>query len=150
VLLRLRISTASFGVFHARHWLLNGKHEVNFQTGEPDYGIDNATLRRQWQHFRNEVDEWRMILLWLPTFVEQNFNTADENLQKAYKLIQGTYEQYVRETELAEARMRDHLDMIDSAKGTEMAELSIYESKRVMLRESIKSLAPLQIGRRLY
>jgi hypothetical protein len=136
-LLGWRAHEESFDIARFRVLLRSKAHKQNYAAHDSMFKVSNSELQSLWYHLRDRVDEWRMTLHALPTFVEYNFNTLDGDFQREYKLVQGTYERNVLELELLEAKVRDHLDMIRSAKSMEMAQLSIYESKRVLLCKSL-------------
>jgi hypothetical protein len=94
--------------------------------------VDTRTL---WPRLRTEVDERRSTLLWMPRFVDQHFDLKNAEMQAAYNDVKERFELHFKDLELAKLRLRDHIGIESSQKSTEMAEQSIRESKRVMLRE---------------
>lgn len=109
------------------HPLLNG-----YTHWERWYGSDPRTL---WHALQNQVDNGRMILRQLPAFLEDNFDFKEHSLQSNFQAIRSVFERYVEEWETAELRLRTYIDDVSSLKTTEMAERSIAESKRVILRK---------------
>jgi hypothetical protein len=90
-----------------------------------------------WNQLRDELDDRRRVLNTLPGFIQHNFGAVkDPAVQQALDSMVSRYGQYTRVLEIAEARLRDQIDMISSGKSNEMAERSIQESKRAILRTS--------------
>jgi hypothetical protein len=92
--------------------------------------------RIMWARLRTEVDEQRSTLLWITRFMHQHFDLNHDGMEVACKDLKERFECHFADLELAEIRLRDHIGMQSSQKSTEMAEQSIRESKRVMLRKS--------------
>jgi len=86
-----------------------------------------------WNRLRNEADERQAILDTLPLFVHENFNSDDASFKRAYKTLEMKVERCTKEVTLAEGKLRDQISIVSTIKSTEMAEISIEESKRVML-----------------
>lgn len=84
---------------------------------------------------RHEIDSRRAVLNALPEFVRRNFDIEDPRIRIALDSVGSTYGRWTRELEIEEASFRDRLNVISTGKSTEMAELSIRESKRVLLRK---------------
>jgi Mg2+ and Co2+ transporter CorA len=94
-----------------------------------------------WNELRTELDDAKGVLRSLPGFVNQNLNKAESNLKERLEWMQLLFERYVTKVESVEQRFRDQLTIIASAKWVEMAELSIQESKRVMLCKYLSTYA---------
>ncbi|KAF2114330.1 hypothetical protein BDV96DRAFT_600313 [Lophiotrema nucula] len=71
-------------------------------------------LRWMWQDLRGDVDERRKTLFALPTFVGNNFDTRDDDFKRRCVNLDNMYSQYVKELEVEEARLRDHIELISS------------------------------------
>ena len=92
--------------------------------------------QQRWAELRDELDSHRETLLWLAYFIKTNFNLEETKAKIACSGLQGNFERFVKEVEIAEVRSRDQIGILSSRKATEMAQMSIAESKRVMIRES--------------
>lgn len=86
-----------------------------------------------WNRLRTEVDDARMFLNKFPKFVSRNFDICEPTISDAFRHVEEKYKDHIARIEVVETRFRDQLSIVSSAKGIEMAELSIQESKRVML-----------------
>ena len=102
-------------------------------------------LRAQWSHLKHESKMCRRTLLVLTDYIDQNFNTEDEILKPIYKKLFSRYNRHVEQLDRAERDLNDRINQISSAISTEMAQVSIRESKRVMLRESPRIKMPLYL-----
>lgn len=80
-----------------------------------------------WDSLRGELDNARMFLDIFLEFVRRT------TIGDAFYRVEEKVRRHIARIELVEERLRDQLSIIGSAKGIEMAELSIQESKRVML-----------------
>ena len=92
-----------------------------------------SEVRQEWNRFRNKIDAYRATLLALDAFVSENFYMKE--YPEACKKLSLRYTQHIQELELVASYANDQLNMMSSAVATEMAQISIKESKRVMLRE---------------
>lgn len=129
-LLHFQRFTASYGVALLTKW--DGQIVPRYDAlwkkrGKPE---EPQSL---WHRLRDDVDERRTILHNIPEFVRCNFNTKDPSTKELLEQTKNSYEKSLRELEIAEARLKDQIDIINMGKSTEMAQLSIQESKRVML-----------------
>ena len=79
------------------------------------------------------------VLLVLGGFVSEIYNMEDTKFRAAYTGIRATYEREAKSLELAGAYVRDHMQEASSSIATEMAQLSVKESKRAMLCKSPSS-----------
>ena len=93
--------------------------------------------REFWNGLRDEIGRHRVTLQALPEFVETNFDMSKKSLIELYGNIGAQYERHLKEQEIIESRLKDQIDILSSSKATEMAELSIKESRRVMLCKSM-------------
>ena len=96
---------------------------------------EDTSMRDLWFDVRAQLDLYRQSILALPDFVSQNFDMSNAGSEKAYESILGLCRRCIQCLEITESQHRDILELLRSEKATEMAELSIQESKRVMLRE---------------
>ncbi|KAK3305868.1 uncharacterized protein B0T15DRAFT_494004 [Chaetomium strumarium] len=83
-----------------------------------------------------EGTDWYKDCEELKNFLTSYFNDKahqDPGVKQALESMVSRYGQYTRVLEIAEARLRDQIDMISSGKSNEMAERSIQESKRAIL-----------------
>ena len=95
--------------------------------------------QEEWKYLRSELDSHRETITGLQAFVYAHFEMEDVRSTRAYSRILQSYEKYCKELERAEARLRDQIGIMSSDRATEMAEISIQESKRVMLCKSLVS-----------
>lgn len=115
-------------------------------------GSDNDRIevdsRILWTRLRGEADHQRLNLTALPSFVASNFDSNEKLLKRKLNELQGKWERYVKELEMAESRLRDHIAILASQKSTEMAERSIAESKRVILcmLDGYFSIGPISLS----
>jgi hypothetical protein len=86
-----------------------------------------------WRSMREELDDAKNFSRKLTQYSTRHFNIKDTAINDAFMRTQSLYQYYVSQLESEEGRLRDQLSIIASAKGIEMARLSIQESKRVML-----------------
>jgi hypothetical protein len=89
---------------------------------------------RAWTLLRTELDEQRTTLRWIGRFFHKHFDDENKNLQAAFDDIKERFTLRVQDLEQSESRLRDHLAAEGINKSYHMAEMSIRESKRVMLR----------------
>jgi hypothetical protein len=132
-LLRCQMAKPPQGVSMSKEW--DGPFRAKYDRSWQGAQSQDVEPRFLWDRLRDEVDERRTTLLCLPSFIHANFNTSDINFEKWTHALIKRYEQYVHKLEMSESRLKDQMDMIGSMKSLEMAELSIQESKRVMICE---------------
>ena len=107
-----------------------------------DYTLLNEVLRMGvpmrylWSDIRAHLDLYRRSLLALPDFMHRNFEIDNLMSQKSYDTILALCRRCIEGLEITESQHKDILELLRSEKATEMAELSIQESKRVMLCKS--------------
>ena len=94
-----------------------------------------AEMQHRWSLLRHEVVSCREHLLSLPNFVSCIIKPEDEAIVRVYQETMGEYEIQVKRLEMTESLAKDEIGMMSSAITTEMAQISIKESKRVMLCE---------------
>jgi hypothetical protein len=133
-------------LFTALEWLLR-LHivQLHFELSSPHspemaykdrfhYGkweIENLRLR--WQEIRDALMSCKKILLMLPQFIDQAYNSRDKKFMQTYQDIITEYEAYVKELENLELYLKDRISLMSPELTVEMADLSIKESKRVLL-----------------
>jgi hypothetical protein len=90
-----------------------------------------------WEGLQCEIQMRRETLLALPDFVSSTFDMAFEtsDMRKAYASIKNRYERHVQCLELSASRLKETLDIKSSAKNIAMGEVTVKESKRLMLCE---------------
>ena len=86
-----------------------------------------------WSNIRAHLDLFRRSKLALPEFLHHNFEMSNTVSEKACETILALCQRCVQDLEIVEAQHRDIIDILGTEKATEMAMLSIQESKRVML-----------------
>jgi hypothetical protein len=87
-----------------------------------------------WTLLRWELDEQRTTLRWIGRFFHKHFDDENKDLQAAFEDIKERFTLRVQDLEQSESQLRDHLAAEGINKSYHMAEMSIRESKRVMLR----------------
>jgi hypothetical protein len=87
-----------------------------------------------WTRLRRELDEQRTTLRWIGRFFRKHFDDEHKDLQAAFEDIKERFTLRVQDLEQSESHLRDHLAAEGINKSYHMAEMSIRESKRVMLR----------------
>jgi hypothetical protein len=90
--------------------------------------------QKMWVALRKEVDDNRSMLPNLQRYIERHFNECNSKKTTLLNLIDRC-DIYLKNLELAEASLRDTITMYSTEASTRMAELSIRESKRVLLRK---------------
>ena len=101
----------------------------------PRSDSSSELLKKNWSDLRDRLDYSRQMIINLPDFIFDNFGTEVEKLTQARSRMIHLWEKYCKRLEIAEARIRDEINMKSSERATEMAQISIQESKRVMLRK---------------
>ena len=77
----------------------------------------------------------RQTVLALPVTASRNLNLQDEHISNSYEKILAVYKRTLETAEMHASKIKDSLDRERHSKTIEMAEISIKESKRVMLCE---------------
>ncbi|KAF2729757.1 hypothetical protein EJ04DRAFT_62911 [Polyplosphaeria fusca] len=90
-------------------------------------------VRERWLDLRRETDSRRTTLLSLPIFLAVNFRRPGDQLIEACARLVDAYEAYVKGLGIEEAALKDYIEVQSSGSSTEMARISIQESKRVIL-----------------
>ena len=101
-----------------------------------------------WARLRKDVDEERTTLRWINRFFRKNFDCSNESIRAAFDETMECFKFRVQDLEQAESWLRDHLAVQGTSQSIHMAEMSIRESKRVMLctERSLRcSLQPLML-----
>ena len=98
-----------------------------------------------WARLRKEVDEQRATLRWIPHFFREHFDPKCKTLQKAFDDILERFKFRLQDLEQSESQLRDHLAVEGTSKSIHMAEMSIRESKRVMLRTATSMRSAIQM-----
>ena len=132
-LLQLHISKPSRNI---PSWeRVDGKINLKYyeRSGDKEFAVW-VDPQAVWVRLRKETDAHRRLLEWLPYQVEQYFGNDSIELKAALSEWTERLKLHLREIELAEAALRDYISIYSSGKSTEMAEQSIKESKRVILR----------------
>ena len=104
------------------------------------YLVDKKTAVTQmhsssdlWIALREEVDEQRTALRWISRFSRKHFDHKNQNLQADFDDIMERFTLRVQDLEQSESQFRDYLAVEGTRNSILMAEMSIRESKRVML-----------------
>jgi hypothetical protein len=109
--------------------------------------------RDLWYELQTQIQTRRETLLSMPSFMAHNFRMDGDDdedqerqstLAMAYNDIKGRYERHVEWLELFVTKLKDVSDFENSEKSIAMAELSIKESKRMMLCKSRLVILPEQ------
>jgi hypothetical protein len=86
-----------------------------------------------WSRLRMELDHQRHTLRWMTRFFKSHFDYRNKDLQAAFKEIRERFKLRVQDLEQVELQLRDQLANKGIDKSIGMAEMSIRESKRVLL-----------------
>ena len=137
-LLELQLSTVPLYVPHiGMHGLQSSvilEYCGDYRRGPGGHVADFADPSIIWARLRKDVDEQRTTLRWTTRFFRKRFEHKDKNLQEAFDDIMERFTFRVQDLEQSESQLRDHLAAEGARKSIYMAEMSIRESKRVMLR----------------
>jgi hypothetical protein len=87
-----------------------------------------------WNRLKTELDEQRTTLRWMTRFFQKHFDYKNQDLRTEFEEIRERFRLRVEDLEQAESQLRDSWAWEGIDKGYRMAEMSIRESKRVMLR----------------
>lgn len=126
-LLRYHISIPPCGAGITQHW--DGPFRPKYRGSSKSH----SDPQELWYHLRREVDDKRSVMLKLRRFVSANFADFEGELSQQYNILEADYKRHIEAIEMEEAMLKDQINILMSGKSTEMAELSIQESKRVML-----------------
>ncbi|KAF2106151.1 hypothetical protein BDV96DRAFT_591526 [Lophiotrema nucula] len=96
---------------------------------------DTTTQQMFWFSLRRELDARRKTLLLLPAFLDTHVLLEDDDdlLKRRCKRMVAEYERHLRRLEIDESRVREIIAIKSSGTATEMAQLSIRETKRTGL-----------------
>ena len=137
-LLELHLSTAPTSVFQLRSFdghqgLMRRYHNNSLRgtTNEPIPVGDYPDMG--WSRLRMELDHQRHTLRWMTRFFKRHFDYRNKDLQAAFKEIRERFKLRVQDLEQVELQLRDQLANKGIDKSIGMAEMSIRESKRVLL-----------------
>lgn len=86
-----------------------------------------------WSQLRMELDHQRHTLRWMTRFFKKHLDYRNRDLQAAFKEIRERFKLRVQDLEQVESQLRDRLASKGIDKSIRMAEMSIRESKRVLL-----------------
>jgi hypothetical protein len=136
-LLELHLSTAPTSVFQSRmfdeHQELMRRYYDSRRatTNEPFPVSDYPDMG--WSRLRMELDHQRHTLRWMTRFFKRHLDYRNKDLQAAFKEIRERFKLRVQDLEQVELQLRDQLATKGIDKSIRMAEMSIRESKRVLL-----------------
>ncbi|CAN9094752.1 unnamed protein product [Alternaria alternata] len=136
-LLELHLSTAPTSIFQSG--LYNG-----YQGLMREYRTNLGSLTNKpllvsvypdmgWGELRMELDHQRHTLRWMTRFFKRHFDYSNEDLQAAFEDIRERFKLRIQDLEEVESQLRDQMASEGINKSIRMAEMSIRESKRVML-----------------
>ncbi|CAN9404564.1 unnamed protein product [Alternaria alternata] len=136
-LLELHLSTAPISVFQnadfgwyqglMRKYRRNSRDKTNRPLSV------NTDQDVGWRLLRMELDDQRYTLRWMTRFFKRHLDYRNKDLQAAFKEIRGRFKLRVQDLEHFESQLRDQMASEGIDKSIRMAEMSIRESKRVML-----------------
>jgi len=107
------------------------RHFNDFEKDE--YYITGASPEQMWAGLRTELDEQRTTLRWMNRFFRKHFNHSNQDLQAAFDDLIELFKLRVDDLEQSDSLLKDHIASAGISKSSRMAEMSIRESKRVML-----------------
>ena len=119
---------------------IQGKDRFGAARFAPLYADPSTT----WTHLRMEVDAQRTTLRWITRFFRKYFDYSNQDIQAAFKDTMECLTFRLQDLEQSESQLRDHLAVEGTSKSIHMAEMSIRESKRVMLRTATCMHSPMQ------
>ncbi|KAH8635902.1 hypothetical protein IG631_07736 [Alternaria alternata] len=136
-LLELHLSTAPTGIIHSGwfggrkgmmcRYRRNGRNTINGPIPLGTYSDMG------WRELRMELDHQRHTLRWMTRFFKRHLDYNNEDLQAALEDIRERFKLRVQDLEEVESQLRDQMASEGIVKSIRMAEMSIRESKRVML-----------------
>ena len=141
-LLELHLSTAPTGVLHYEAFGMN-EYQIMMRRYRKNFSSKNNTdvplsvIRYPdlgWSQLRIELDHQRHTLRWMTRFFRTHLDYRNKGLQAAFEEIRERFKLRVQDLEQVESQLRDRMATEDIVNGKRMAELSIRESKRAMLR----------------
>ncbi|KAI4647230.1 hypothetical protein J4E81_009723 [Alternaria sp. BMP 2799] len=139
------ISTEGLGVRVPLKY--RGYYDVTTQK----FSAQHIDPERGWSRLRGELDEERATLSWMTRFFRKYFDHDDQDLQAAFGDIKEQFELRVQRMERAEAQLRDHMASRGISQSCRMAEMSIRESKRVMLLTALAFVfLPVSLASSIY
>ena len=118
-------------VLHLPDEISNGNWCLgDFKSRYSDVTLDESKQdgRAAWSRLREELDAHREALMYLSDFMADNFKLEGEQALQISKKLHRSFERYVKEIEIDGARLRDMLEMRDSANAIEKL---MKTSKRV-------------------
>jgi len=98
-----------------------------------------------WARLRKNIDEERTTLRWINRFFRKNFDCSNKDIRAAFDETMECFKLRVQDLEQAESWLRDHLAVKGTSESIQMAEMSIRESKRVMLRMYNSTSDPISL-----
>jgi hypothetical protein len=136
-LLELQLSTAPMNIFQSFPsgdlQKLMRKYRQNLRS-PADLALPVGEYpNRGWDELRLELDHQRHTLRWMPRFFKRHFKDRKEDLPAAFEDIKERFKLRVQDLEEVESQLRDQMANEGINKSIRMAEMSIRESKRVML-----------------
>ncbi|KAH6865932.1 hypothetical protein BKA58DRAFT_229750 [Alternaria rosae] len=154
-LLELHLSTAPLDVpYIAKYQFQSQMRSAYYKsrtTGVKDDRGAYESPSRIWIRVRMELDEQRTTLRWMIQFFREHFNHLDEDLQAALNDIMERFKFRVQDLEQCESQLRDHIAAEGTSKSIHMAEMSIRESKRVMLLTALAFIfLPVSLASSVY
>jgi hypothetical protein len=168
-LLELHLSTAPTSVFHIADFGyyqgLMRKYRRNFEDMANDFPPVNnypgmATNEplpvdtypdMGWRQLRVELDDQRYTLRWMTRFFKRHLDYRNKDLQAAFKELRGRFKLRVQDLEQVESQLRDQMASEGIDKSIRMAEMSIRESKRVMLLTALAFIfLPISLASSVY
>lgn len=99
---------------------------------EPDDPSPGRSPYEYWNELQSEIQQKQETLLALPGFIRQALDTEQPELMAAINDITDQYSRHVQWLELICARLKNTMDLASSMKSTEMAKITIAETKRMM------------------
>jgi hypothetical protein len=137
-LLELHLSTAPW---HVPYIGMEGlaprppcRYRGSYNTVTKEHMVDCDTSGMGWARLRTELDEHRTTLRWMTRFFQKHFDHEDQDLRAAFEDHRERFSLRIQDLEQVESQLRDYSAWEGIGKSCTMAEMSICESKRVMLR----------------
>ena len=130
---RLRVDTSWLGV--SLKLSQQDQQASEFSFDQPST-FPIAELQRRWSLIRDTLVSCQEDLEMLPRFAVEFLDVKKKDSARVYQRITEDYRRYTDRLSTTELLVKDQIGMISSAITTEMARISIKESKRVMLCKS--------------
>ncbi|KAH6862979.1 hypothetical protein B0T12DRAFT_400939 [Alternaria alternata] len=153
-LLELHLSTAPMDVFYSG---LIGGHMGSTHKYRSFQGATNESLSVRnfpdmgWSRLRMELDHQRHTLRWMTRFFKRHFDYRNKDLQAAFKEVRERFKLQVQDLEQVESQLRDQIASEGVHKSISMAEISIRESKRVMILTALAFIfLPISLASSVY